>query len=60
MMDLKLYKFFIGLFFSLNLFAENIILTEEEVSYIKNKKEITMCVDPDWEPFEIINKQGQH
>lgn len=39
----------------------NIIeLNDEQTDYLKNKKEITMCVDPDWEPFEIINKQGEH
>lgn len=35
-------------------------LNNEQKAYLKNKREITMCVDPDWEPFEIINKQGEH
>lgn len=35
-------------------------LTASQKEYLKNKKEITMCVDPDWEPFEIINKEGKH
>ena len=35
-------------------------LTSLQKEYLKNKKEITMCVDPDWEPFEIINKNGEH
>ena len=38
----------------------NIYLTQEEESYLNNKKEITMCVDPDWEPFEKINENGVH
>ncbi len=35
-------------------------LTDDEKAYLKNKGVITMCVDPDWEPFEIINKNGKH
>jgi ABC-type amino acid transport substrate-binding protein len=27
---------------------------------LEQKKEITMCVDPDWEPFEKINSKGEH
>jgi len=30
-----------------------------ESSYLKNKKQITMCVDPTWLPFEEI-KDGKH
>lgn len=29
-------------------------LTDEEMIYLKNKKHITMCVDPEWYPFEAI------
>ncbi len=43
-----------------SLFADNIELNEEELSYLKVKKIITMCVDPDWEPFEKINEKGLH
>jgi diguanylate cyclase (GGDEF)-like protein len=35
-------------------------LTPEEKAYLAEKKEITMCVDPDWEPFEIIDEEGRH
>lgn len=35
-------------------------LNDSQKEYLKNKKEITMCVDPDWKPFEIINKNGEH
>ena len=38
----------------------NISLTKEEKNYLKNKKVITMCVDPDWEPFEKLDKEGKH
>ncbi len=34
-------------------------LTTKQKAYLKNKKEITMCVDPDWMPFEVI-KNGKH
>ena len=36
------------------------VLSAEEQAYLKQKKVITMCVDPDWEPFEIINAEGKH
>ncbi|AXX90542.1 ABC transporter substrate-binding protein [Arcobacter suis] len=32
----------------------------EEEDYLSTKKVITMCVDPDWEPFEILDKDGKH
>lgn len=38
----------------------HIVLNGNEKSYLEAKKEITMCVDPDWEPFETINDQGKH
>lgn len=37
-----------------------IYLTKEEKDYLNKKKSITMCVDPDWEPFEKINEKGLH
>jgi len=33
--------------------------TNEQHLYLQNKKEITMCVDPNWMPFESI-KNGRH
>ena len=47
-------------FIYINLFAYNITFTNEEKEYLSNKKIITMCVDPDWEPFEKINIEGKH
>lgn len=32
----------------------------EQKNYLKDKKYITMCVDPDWEPFEMIDENNQH
>lgn len=44
-----------------SLYGTNIItLTESEKEYLANNGPITMCVDPDWEPFEIINQNGEH
>lgn len=33
---------------------KNIAFSEEERTYLRGKKKITMCVDPDWMPFEAI------
>ena len=35
------------------------IFTNEELNYLQEKKVITMCVDPDWLPFEKI-ENGKH
>lgn len=35
------------------------MFTEEEKSFLATKKQITMCVDPDWMPLEKI-ENGQH
>ena len=34
-------------------------LNPDEVKYLKNKKEIKICVDPDWMPYESI-QDGNH
>ncbi len=34
-------------------------LTDEEKEYLREKKEIIMCIDPDWMPFEK-NEKGKH
>lgn len=34
--------------------------TEKEQAYIAQIQSISMCVDPDWVPFERINENGQH
>jgi len=38
---------------------KNIALTEQQKEYLLEKKEITMCVDPKWFPFESI-EDGKH
>ena len=39
---------------------KNNILTAKEKQYLKNKKQITMCIDPDWMPYEKFDKKGNH
>lgn len=46
--------------FNCTLFANNLNFTNEEQLYISKKEKITMCVDPDWEPYEILNQNGKH
>lgn len=57
-----IYFLFILAFLTLKVMAADasIRFTLQEQAYMSQKKEITMCVDPDWEPFEIINKEGKH
>ncbi len=38
---------------------KQVTFTQEQMNYLLQKEEITMCVDPDWMPFEKIEK-GQH
>jgi ABC-type amino acid transport substrate-binding protein len=43
-----------------NSLSQQIYLTNEQKDYLSNKKSIKMCVDPDWEPFEKVDKNGKH
>ncbi len=36
------------------------MLSEEEKEYLLQKHEIKMCVDPDWMPFEHVNRMGKY
>ena len=40
--------------------SKQVSLSTSEQYYLAKKKEVTMCVDPDWEPLEIINAEGKH
>lgn len=56
-----MYKIlYIILLLNVSLFSSKIDLTHQEQEYLNTKQVIKMCVDPDWEPFEIINKNGIH
>lgn len=57
----------ISVIICLNFFTENvraadsqIRLTVEEQEYVQSHGMINMCVDPDWYPYEEIDKNGQH
>lgn len=39
--------------------ADDVAFSSEQMLYLHNKKQITMCTDPDWMPFESI-KNGVH
>ncbi len=43
-----------------NISLNAIELSDSEKTYLHHKSVIKMCVDPDWEPFEVIDKNGQH
>jgi len=38
---------------------QKMVFTDREKEYLKKKKKITMCIDPDWMPFEA-NVDGVH
>ena len=40
--------------------STKIKLTKKENEYLKNKKEIRMCVDPNFLPYEKIDKNGKY
>lgn len=40
-------------------FGNSAVFTDQQKLYLQNKKLITMCVDPDWMPFESI-QDGKH
>jgi len=48
-------------FAQVNNFVRNHLnLSPQEQNYLNSKEHITMCVDPDWEPYEFIDKYGNH
>ncbi|RXK03921.1 histidine kinase [Arcobacter sp. CECT 8989] len=40
--------------------TNNPILTKAQKKYLEKKKELTLCIDPNWMPFEEIDKKGRH
>lgn len=39
---------------------KDIILNEEEELYLQNKTSINICIDPNWMPFDKIDKKGSY
>jgi signal transduction histidine kinase len=37
-----------------------VTLTDLEQAYVQDHPEVSLCVDPDWVPFESISEQGRH
>ena len=63
----KIKQIFLSLvIFSNILFANTLALTQidnltkKEINYLINKKVVNMCIDPDWMPFEKLDKNGKH
>ena len=42
------------------MFSSSIDLTQKEIKYLKNKKIIKMCIDPNWMPYEKFDKNKKH
>ena len=38
----------------------DVLLTPQEQAWLAQNGPVTMCVDPDWAPFERINAEGEH
>lgn len=47
-------------YYHIDMPSSQVAFTEEEKEYIKNKKSIVMCTDPDWMPYEKFDKNGQY
>jgi len=58
---LLLISLFLSFFCTLDIFANQVInLSDKEKKYLKNKKIIKMCVEPNWMPIEFIDRNGKH
>ena len=40
--------------------SKNFLFTKEEIDYLEKKRNITMCVDPKFLPYEEITKEGNY
>ncbi len=56
---LYLLLFFLSCFCLTTSLYASLDFTDQERAYLKEKKQITMCIDPDWMPLEKI-EAGQH
>ncbi|MDD2697990.1 MAG: transporter substrate-binding domain-containing protein [Arcobacteraceae bacterium] len=55
----EIMKLKIKWFSNLEKDKKTILFNSKEIEFLNKKKQITMCVDPNWEPFEKI-KDGNH
>ena len=46
--------------FSYNSSHFKLFLNKRDQEYLSRKRVLGMCVDPDWKPFEYINKKGKY
>ncbi len=46
--------------FSYEITNSNISLDKKEKDYLQNKKELKICLDPNWFPFEGFDKDGKY
>ncbi|WP_373070742.1 diguanylate cyclase [Sulfurimonas sp.] len=40
--------------------TKELVFTKEQHQYLKNKKVIKMCIDPNWMPYEKFDQNGKH
>lgn len=40
--------------------AQTVTLSAAETAFVRQTGTVTMCVDPDWAPFERINERGEY
>ncbi len=55
---IKFFCLIILLLLPWSVHAQNVELTPEEQAYLDDLGKITMCIDPDWEPYELVDDQG--
>ncbi len=56
----KVFVFLSSLLLSANLFASEIALTSEEQQYLSKHPQLSLCVDPDWMPYEQLDNKGNY
>ena len=49
-----------GAFDAVGTQQDMVVLTPAERAYLKNHNKVTLCVDPDWVPYERIDAAGRH
>ena len=47
-------------FDTVSMSQDTVVLTAAERAYVNEHKSVTLCVDPDWVPYERIDARGRH